>query len=58
MNITGGKGRFEGATGYFEAEGYGYPGFSSDITLVGEEGTITGEIFLRWLMIRIIKRFQ
>jgi hypothetical protein len=47
MNITGGKGRFEGATGYFEAEGYGYPGFSSDKTLVSEEGTITGEFFLR-----------
>jgi hypothetical protein len=46
MTITGGKGRFEGATGYFEAESYGYPGFSSDTTLVGEEGTITGEIFL------------
>jgi hypothetical protein len=45
MNITGGTGRFEGVTGgEFEAEGYGYPGFSSDTTLVGENGTITGTI--------------
>ena len=44
MEITGGKGRFEGATGHFTAEGYGYPGFSSAGTLVGENGTITGTI--------------
>ena len=46
MNITGGKKRFEGATGHFTAEGYGYPGFSSAGTLVGENGTITGTIDL------------
>ena len=46
MNITGGKGRFEGATGNFTANGYGYPGFSSDGTMVGENGKITGTINL------------
>jgi hypothetical protein len=44
MNITGGKGRFEGAEGSFTAEGYGYPGFSTGGTLVGENGTVTGTI--------------
>jgi len=44
MKITGGKGRFEGAGGDFTAEGYGYPGFSSEGTLVGENGVITGTI--------------
>jgi len=44
MNITGGIGRFDGASGGFEAEGYGYPGFSSDVTLVGENGRIKGRV--------------
>ena len=45
MNITGGTGRFEDVTGgEFEAEGYGYPGFSSDVTLVGENGRVKGTI--------------
>jgi hypothetical protein len=44
MKITGGKKRFEGASGYFTAEGYGYPGFSSEGTLVGENGRIKGRI--------------
>lgn len=44
MEITGGKGRFEGAGGYFTAEGYGFLGFSTEGTLVGENGTITGTI--------------
>lgn len=45
MNITGGTGRFEDATGgEFDAEGYGYPGFSSDTTLVGENGRVKGTI--------------
>ena len=44
MDITGGIGRFDGASGGFEAEGYGYPGFSSDVTLVGENGRIKGRI--------------
>jgi hypothetical protein len=44
MDITGGKGRFEGSDGDFTAEGYGYLGFSGDSTLVGENGTVTGAI--------------
>jgi hypothetical protein len=44
MKITGGKKRFEGATGHFTGEGYGYLGFSSAGTLVGENGTLKGTI--------------
>jgi hypothetical protein len=44
MNITGGKGRFDGATGNLTGEGYGYLSFSSAGTLVGENGTLTGTI--------------
>jgi len=44
MKITGGKKRFEGASGYFTGEGYGYLGFSSAGTLVGQNGTMTGTI--------------
>ena len=45
MIIKGGTGRFEDVTGGdFEAEGYGYPGFSSDTTLVGENGRVKGTI--------------
>lgn len=47
MDITGGKGRFEGASGDFSATGNGYfinP--TSDNTLVGENGRITGTIDL------------
>jgi len=46
MNITGGKGRFDGATGNLTGEGYGYLSFSSAGTLVGENGTLTGMIHL------------
>ena len=44
MSIKGGKKRFEGAGGSFTAEGYGYPGFSTEGTLVGENGRIKGMI--------------
>jgi len=46
MIITGGKGRFDGATGNLTGEGYGYLSFSSAGTLVGESGTLTGTIHL------------
>jgi len=46
MIITGGKGRFDGATGNFTGEGYGYLSFSSAGTLVGENGRLTGTIHL------------
>jgi len=46
MIITGGKGRFDGATGNFTGEGYSYLSFSSAGTLVGENGTLTGTIHL------------
>jgi hypothetical protein len=51
--ITGGTGRFEGASGEFTGTGYGYfidpaiPPAGSDNALVGENGTITGSIDLR-----------
>lgn len=51
MSITGGTGRFEGASGNLTGEGYGYwvaPPFgdppNSDLTLLGDYGTITGDI--------------
>jgi hypothetical protein len=44
MIITGGKGRYEGAEGYFTGEGYGY--LFNDTTLVGENGKLTGTINL------------
>jgi hypothetical protein len=49
MNITGGTGRFEGASGEFTATGNGYfinplGTTPSDNTLVGENGIVTGEI--------------
>lgn len=43
MDIMGGTGRFEGASGSFTGEGYGHP-FSPDLTLVGESGELTGVI--------------
>jgi len=46
MIITGGKGKFDGATGNLTGEGYGYLSFSSAGTLVGESGTLTGTIHL------------
>ena len=44
MIITGGIGRFEGASGGFTAEGNGYPFPTLDGTLVGENGRVTGRI--------------
>ena len=44
MNVTGGTGRFEGASeGVLIGEGNGYP-VSPDATLAGENGTLTGTI--------------
>ena len=44
MIITGGTGWLEGASGYLIGEGHGYP--RGDVTLVGENGRITGKIIL------------
>lgn len=47
MIVTGGTGRYEGALGNLTGEGIGYiihP--SSDLSLVAENGTITGTIYL------------
>jgi hypothetical protein len=49
MNITGGTGRYDGASGVLTGEGHGYfiqnpP--DNDLTLVGEDGRITGTIEL------------
>jgi hypothetical protein len=46
MIITGGTGRFEGASGSFTGTGYGYPNQTADGTLVGEHGNLTGKIYL------------
>jgi hypothetical protein len=43
MVVTGGTGRFEGASGSLTGEGKGYP-VGLDSILAGEIGTITGEI--------------
>ena len=43
MNITGGKGRFDGATGNLTGEGYGYPA-NPISTLGGENGKLIGTI--------------
>ena len=49
MNITGGTGKYDGASGVLTGEGHGYfiqnpP--DNDLTLVGENGRITGTIEL------------
>jgi len=47
MIVTGGTGRFEGAWGNLTGEGTGYIIHSlSDLSLVAENGTITGTIYL------------
>ena len=47
MIVTGGTGRFEGAWGDLTGEGNGYIiHSSSDLSLVAENGTITGTIYL------------
>ena len=43
MDVMGGTGRFEGASGEFIGEGYGYS-FTPTVTLAGENGKITGKI--------------
>jgi hypothetical protein len=44
MKITGGTGRFEGASGWIEGAGIGY--YFSPGALAGEVGELEGEIFL------------